>query len=145
MFDKEVKESFEIELIGQPPSLRALIDRGKESPPSFIIFLVKQRDKIAKRFNLKTIDSEQGQSESLGPIAIKHISDTQAHLSFDDWHLIYFGDLQLSGKHLTIKNRIVFKHWFGRVYFYSIFPAHFIIYKSLMSYCRKLSKSFEQD
>ena len=128
---KVFTEKFCVDLKKPPERVLEVIEEFQKRPPKAILPVVAVRDKIAKLFSLKTANDDA--------FRIKEISANEVHIEFTDWHLRYFGRLSLSDKKLCIHNRIEFIKLFGRLYFYSIFPGHWLVFKLLL---REANKRF---
>jgi hypothetical protein len=154
LFDKakyNYVDSFQGTFVNHEKSLNS-VDVGKaffSSSPKWVKNLLGLRNKIVKNFGLKTsvagdrkktLDNFKGEKgEQVGLFRVFDKSDNEIILGEDDKHLDFRVSLFLDNlqndkfeKKLTISTTVIFKNWFGRLYFLPVRPFHKLIVPAIL-------------
>lgn len=119
---------------GQFLSAREGLLKIKNTLPWTIKSLLQIRNNIVEKFGFKTdfdLDKE------FGPFEVEFTSKDEAIIRYEEENFVFYGEILTQTEELRGYFAVKFKSLKGRIYFYTIFPGHYLIFKYLINNMRK--------
>ena len=113
------------------PIKEGLLSLSKD-PPKPLVLALKVRKKKEKNFGFNT-KLNQG---DFGPFEVEFLHDNKATIYYEESHFLFYGELITLADNFRGHFAVKFKTLKGRIYFYSIYPGHFLIFKFLIENLR---------
>lgn len=130
-FKADVSETYSAR--GEFHSAKSGLMKLKATLPWSIKSLLKMRNQLVERFGFETSFEES----DFGPFDVNFPKEDLALISFDEPNFSFYGEILTNGQGIDGHFAVKFKTLKGRIYFYSIFPGHYLIFKYLMSRLEK--------
>lgn len=136
-FKTNVIESFSVQ--GFTGNLKPIVEKFFSSPLPILGLLLKIRNILVKRFGFKI---EKG-SGLYGPFDVEFPTPNLMVIKYDEPNFNFYAEASVKKGILNCYNAVHFKTPQGFLYFWSIYPFHVLIFKSLLHRLRKLSNKLE--
>lgn len=126
-FKADVLETYQAS--GHFKSVKEGMEQIKNTPNTFINFLVSIRNAAIKSFGFKTEYSNEG----YGPFDVQFLSDDHCSIKYDENNFSFYGEIIKEQLGIRSHFAVKFHTKRGRLYFYTIFPGHYLIFKYLIT------------